>query len=112
MKTLPVIFRMTTDDCAFNQVTAVFPTVDEGNGNVACYAHVGQHGLCGREWYATRTRPATAKEYRPLLLELRGIYERSLSPEDEAYKLRIVRRWTRGRKAERRSYYPALGVAL
>ncbi len=111
MKTLPVIFRMTADDCDYNQVTAVFPTVDEGNGNVACYAHVGQHSLCGRSWYTHRTRPATPKEYAFLLRELRGIYERSLSPGDEVYKLRVVKRWTHGRKEERHGYYPALGVA-
>jgi len=61
-----------------------------------CYAHIGQHSSCSREWYQS-TRPATESESESLLRELRGIYE---SGEDPV-KLEIYKRMT---PAHRRAF--------
>jgi hypothetical protein len=37
-----------------------------------CYAHVGQHGACSPA-YAQACRPATKKEYKDLLQELKSL---------------------------------------
>lgn len=76
-----VLFRF---DAA--EVTAVFPEIDEGNGKVSCYVHMGGHSACTRGWYGT-TRPATDAEYAPLKRELESTpYE---------YKLQVIKRWPR-----------------
>jgi hypothetical protein len=101
MKTLPVMFRVDrpTGAGVFPEVTAVFPTLP-GSGVIGqfptCYAHVGQHGSCSRNWISQCTRPATPEEYAPLLRELQGIYETGT----DAVRLRVVKRWTRGNKGD------------
>jgi hypothetical protein len=55
------------------QVTAVLPDVPANRGFLTCYAHIGQHGECCREWYAS-TRPATKQERAPLAVELAHKY--------------------------------------
>lgn len=78
MEKLPVLFRAAK---AHNpEITAVFPTLEAGPGEMTCYAHIGQHGACALEWYYMHTRPAKPHEYAPLLRELRGIYERGPDP--------------------------------
>lgn len=92
MKTLDVIFRIGKNFIGDDgQVTAVFPSeAGTRDPNTAtCYAHVGQHGACSRDWYRT-TRAATLEEYAPLLRELKGIYETGA----DAVCLRAVSRWT------------------
>ncbi len=64
-------------------LTAVLPDLPANPGRDVCYAHVGQHSECSRDWYYS-TRPATPKVYRSLLGELRQIYR--------PFKLKIVRR--------------------
>lgn len=56
-----VLFR--ADRCGKNpEVCAVFPLEAWDNrSNFTCYAHVGQHGSCSREW-VRGTRPATQAE--------------------------------------------------
>lgn len=95
---LPVIFRAVRAGEFKGQVAAVFPSLvgDSRPGSVTCYSHVGQHGTCARDYYAT-TRPATPAEYMPLLRELRGIYEEGPDP----VRLTIVNRWTRQHDAVR-----------
>ncbi|KRR21689.1 hypothetical protein [Bradyrhizobium retamae] len=64
-----VLFRADKRGPHKGEVTAVFPReIDNGN-LMGCYAHIGQHGSCSREWYAT-TRPATPAEYESLKREL------------------------------------------
>ncbi len=75
MEKLPVIFRAERSGPFKGDVTAVFPTLDEGQGTMRCYAHIGQHSGCCLEWYWS-TRPARPAEYASLLAELRDIYER------------------------------------
>lgn len=72
---IPVIYRMSKGEC-----TAVFPTLP-GTAtdpySMTCYAHIGQHGVCTREWYGT-TRGADLHHYQALHKELRHIYGRKL----------------------------------
>lgn len=96
MEKLPVIFRAEKSGDHKGEVTAVFPTVDEGRGNVMCYAHIGQHGAASYDWYRT-TRPATAEEYADLLAELRGIYTTRPAANPDIYgdpvELIVAKRW-------------------
>ena len=78
-----VLFRMSD-----GEVTAVFPGIAEDGNFVSCYAHIGQHGSCSRDWYHT-TRPATPKEYVDLKAELEGA--------PYGYRLKVMKRWTRKR---------------
>lgn len=71
IKLLPVIFRISA-----GEVTAIFPTEPcNMNGDVTCYAHIGQHGGASWSWYRS-TRKATPDQFAALYKELRGIYER------------------------------------
>lgn len=102
---LPVIFRAEWNDSPKTgnvHVTAVLPTLPGTRDpwTATCYAHVGQHGSCSRQWYWT-TRPATEAESADLLAELRGIYSRPDDPE--AVDLIPVKRWTRHHDAARRA---------
>jgi hypothetical protein len=99
---LPVIFRADRSGDFKGTVTAVFPTLPGTNDpyTATCYAHVGQHGTCGRDWYAT-TRAATEAESADLLRELRGIYERD--DDADAVRLTPVKRWTRHHDDARRA---------
>lgn len=64
------IFRADRAGQFKGHVTAVFPELPGTSAyDMTCYAHVGQHSSCTKEWYAT-TRPATYEEYAPLLAEL------------------------------------------
>jgi hypothetical protein len=87
---LPVIFRMQD-----GEVVAVFPTLAGTNepGSMTTYDHVGQHGSCSLDWYVSRKhRPATRREYLPLLRELRRIYGRPMFKGDRVYTLVVARR--------------------
>ena len=83
MSTVRVTFRVWK-----GEVCAVLPDVpaDYYGHMFTCYAHVGQHSSCSREWLG-RTRRATPEEYGPLLAELTSIY----APE----VLRVIQRITR-----------------
>ena len=91
---LDVLFRFSR-----GEVTAVFPSecgTDEYD--FTCYAHIGQHGSCSRQWYNT-TRKAKPAQYEALFTELRGIY----APEyDLVVKSRMTGRHAEARKAQMR----------
>ena len=93
MEKLPVIFR--AERTKDGEVTAVFPTLphDTAGRYFTTYAHVGQHGSGGRQWY-NRTRAAKPHEYAALLDELRAIYERKLHEDDTAYELVVCQRYS------------------
>lgn len=68
-----VSFRADKSGQFKDSVTAV---IEDGDGRgwvKTCYAHVGQHGTCHRDWYRDRTRPAKPEEYADLLKELEAI---------------------------------------
>ncbi|TIX43795.1 MAG: hypothetical protein E5V40_01765 [Mesorhizobium sp.] len=82
----PVLFRVhRAPKTHGDDVTAVFPAEpsDMTGRYMTCYAHIGQHGACGWEWYR-RTRPATPAEYASLKAELES--------EPYGYRLKICRR--------------------
>lgn len=99
---LPVIFRAERSGDFKGTVTAVFPTLagSYDPATASCYAHIGQHGSCGPEWYRG-TRAATEAEAADLLAELRRIYERD--DDRDAVRLDVVKRWTRHHDAARRA---------
>lgn len=100
MKTLDVIFRMDRPrryagaamPC---EVTAVFPSLPGSRdpNTATCYARIGQHGACSRDWYRT-TRAATPEEYAALHRELCNIYCGVRRDNDPPVRLRVVSRWT------------------
>ena len=77
----PVVFRR--ERRKDGEVTAVFPTIpaDVHGRAMQCYAHVGQHSGCSREWY-NGTRAAKPDEYRDLAREL----------EQYGYRLKVYAR--------------------
>ena len=90
-----VIFRADRKD---GDVTAVFPTLPaDSSWTMTCYAHIGQHSGCCREWYCD-TRPARPDEYADLAAELRQI----------GYVLDIRQRITREMDDERRREWRAV----
>ena len=54
------------------ELTALFPDKKERNGNITCYAHIGQHGTAAPS--LMRCKRATPAEYKDLLRELTQIY--------------------------------------
>jgi hypothetical protein len=65
-------------------VLAVFPYLDEEDGCVACYAHLGQHAATTWRYVTRGTRPAAPDEYASLKAELEGAPYR--------YRLIVVKR--------------------
>lgn len=64
-----VVFYIDTD----GQPLAVFPNeVADSKGNIGCYAHVGQHSACNRD-YLINLKEAQPTEYVDLANELRGL---------------------------------------
>ncbi len=55
----------------WKEVTAVF--IDEKNPQLPdCYSRIGQHSICSINWVKEQ-KPATKKQYEPLLRELQSI---------------------------------------
>lgn len=61
-----VIFRAWPD----GDVLALFPDIEEQDGLVLGYEHVGQHGEADYAWCMARTKQATPKQYAKLKREL------------------------------------------
>ena len=78
-----VLFRTDKSGEQKGVVTAVF--VDSGYTKnslsmpgetikvMESYSHIDQHSECGHGWVLAQTRPATTKEYGPLLKELERV---------------------------------------
>lgn len=64
---MDVVFRK-----YMGEVVAVFPTIAWDRNELQCYARIGQHSGCRRDWYV-QTKPATPEEFRPLYYELRRV---------------------------------------
>ena len=66
-----VMFRKEKD----GTIIAIFPhNVWDFAGNVACYAHLGQHGGASYNWYIEKTKLAKPEEYQDLKNELEQNY--------------------------------------
>ena len=70
MNELKVIFRKTTD----GEIIAFFPEINVNWNKIMSYMHVGQHGEADYGFYKKCTKTATEEEYKPLLNELKVIY--------------------------------------
>lgn len=93
-----VLYRTQTVGNFKGEVTAILPDVPSKPGPYyTCYAHVGQHGDCHRDWYLNDTRPATAEEYADLHKELSRIYGGTYAGDPDGVTLRIVSRIARNR---------------
>lgn len=66
---VPVIFRVWRDT---GDVIALFPTQIHDGKLITAYMHIGQHSGADYASVLEHTRPATAREYAPLLRELQG----------------------------------------
>ncbi len=65
-------------DATTSEIFAVFPQLKYnkylyGNDVLTCYAHLGQHSSCNKEWVKGETKPAKESEYLPLKSELEQI---------------------------------------
>lgn len=89
---VPVLFR--ADSEPGDNITAVFPTLPGSPGLMSCYAHIGQHSSCSRDWLRT-TRPAKPEEYASLKRELESAPYR--------YQLKVCSRISRAMDDERRA---------
>lgn len=92
----PVIFRTFKDT---KEVIALFPLepfsrTDQGWA-VVSYMHTGQHSAASPELMREGTRPATPKQIKPLLSELRRIYKRG--------SLKVAKRFPRNAYAVRKA---------
>lgn len=80
-----VIFRKEKD----GTIIAIFPhNVWDLNGNVGCYAHLGQHGGASYNWCIEKTKLAKPEEYMDLFRELTQYY---------GYNLRILKKRNYGK---------------
>ncbi|MFA5307589.1 MAG: hypothetical protein WC365_09130 [Candidatus Babeliales bacterium] len=72
-----VVFRMWK-----GEVIALFPFMDENEGLVNSYMHIGQHGAADYHGIVKASKPATPDEYKDLQEELTSI----------GYNLKIYKR--------------------
>lgn len=68
----PVIFRVWRQQP--RSVFALFPAEPSDYDGLSCssYEHIGQHGAADYTGCMARSRPATPREYRDLMAELRS----------------------------------------
>ena len=68
----------------YDEVVAVFPFVKaSNNGNMLCYAHIGQHSECTQEWVDNDTIQCPKQLYQDLKKELEDIgYELAIECEN------------------------------
>lgn len=75
MEKVKVIFRKVknpyTKEC---EIVAFFSEASANYGRILSYMHIGQHSEADLEFYQS-TKKATEAEYKPLLEELKAIYD-------------------------------------
>ena len=75
MEKVKVVFRKAKNPYTKEfEIIAFFPEGDANYGNILSYMHIGQHGEASLEFYHS-TKKATEAEYKPLLEELKSIYD-------------------------------------
>ena len=78
-----VVFRVENQGDFKGTVFAMLPhEVDDRNGNVTSYQHLGQHSSADYAGCIDTSRPATEEEYAPLKAEM----------EDIGYSLNVVQK--------------------
>ena len=75
MEKVKVIFRKAKNPYTKeHEVVAFFPEIEANYGKILSYMHIGQHGEADLGFYQ-ETKKATEAEYKPLLMELKSIYD-------------------------------------
>ena len=75
MEKVKVIFRKTKNPYTNEyEIVAFMPEIPANYGKIMSYMHIGQHGEADLGFYH-ETKKATETEYKPLLEELKMIYE-------------------------------------
>lgn len=75
MEKVKVIFRKAKNPYTKEyEVVAFFPEIDANYGKILSYMHIGQHSEADLEFYQ-ETKKTTETEYKPLLEELKAIYD-------------------------------------
>ena len=68
---MDILFRK---DRKTNEVVAFIPESTVNYGHILSYMHIGQHSEASLQYY-WETVKATEEEYKPLLKELKNIYD-------------------------------------
>lgn len=89
-----VIFRKSKNPYTNEyEVIAFFPEANVNYGRILSYMHVGQHAEADLDFYHA-TKKAEVKEYKPLLEELKAIYDDcELVVKQKIYHKDIVGAW-------------------
>lgn len=75
MEKVKVIFRKSKNPYTNEyEVVAFFPEIEVNYGRILSYMHIGQHSEADLGFYH-ETKKATEAEYKPLLEELKAIYD-------------------------------------
>ena len=75
MEKVKVIFRKAQNPYTKEyEIVAFFPEIEANYGKILSYMHIGQHGEADLGFYQ-ETIKATEMEYKPLLEELKSIYD-------------------------------------
>lgn len=75
MEKVKVIFRKSKNPYTNEyEVVAFFPEIEVNYGRILSYMHIGQHGEADLGFYH-ETKKVTEAEYKPLLEELKVIYD-------------------------------------
>lgn len=92
MEKIQVTYRNVRYPDGQREILALFPhDVGDRQGNVTCYAHMGQHSTADYKYIIQVSTPATPQEYDSLHKELVSIYGDSHFGEP-AMELEIVKR--------------------
>lgn len=71
---IKVLFRYVTYPNGVEEILALFPEIQwDNNGNVASYAHIGQHSGADMDYILSISRNAEYGEYKDLKAELEGL---------------------------------------
>lgn len=75
MEKVKVIFRKAKNPYTEKyEVIAFYPEIEANYGNILSYMHIGGHSEASLDFYHN-TKKATLEEYKPLLVEIKGIYD-------------------------------------
>lgn len=94
MEKVKIIFRKEKNPYTKEyEVIAFFPELKANYGRMVCYATMGQHSEADLEYYHN-TKKATEEEYKPLLNELKMVYNDCiLEVKQKIYYKDLVKAW-------------------
>ena len=83
---------MGEDASILSHATIVFLDDQERDGSLGCWAYIGQHGTCSRNWVLKETRNATAEEAAAAIHQWRS---EGPDREPDKFRLRVLQRMSR-----------------